>query len=242
MNVNEIAKKLMFMRENRVTGYIMAGHVREELGFEGYGEALRLRWIEPDMDQSGMVTITNHLGKVAEMRQLAAEAKGACKCKGETCACGCKDGCCVCESIKESESSPGAHFFAQAHAFRRNAAGMGETAPVTEVATLGLGRTGEAPTTPVIGLGAQSAAPAPSQPSASPNPLPRPFPVQPGSSAQSPLGIGSDVSVVEKDGKQYTGKISRTLPDGKFEIGFAGQHPSVTRSYDKTEISALQAR
>lgn len=230
MNKNEIAKKLLAMRESRMSGFIMAGYVREELGFDGYGEALRLRWIEPDMDQSGMVTVSNNLNKVAEMRAAAQEC--ACKCKSGDCKCGCKDGKCTCESIKESES-PGAHFFAQAHAFRRNRS-MGETAPVTEVATLGLGRTGEAPDTPVIGLGAQSASQAPTQA----QPV---KPPPPAAGAPKPLGIGSDVGVVEA-GRQFTGKISRTLPDGKFEVSFAGDHPGVNRSYDKTELSAIPAK
>ena len=382
MSINEIAKLILNLRENRMTGFIMAGVVREELGFDGYSEALRRRWIEPDMEQSGMVTISNNLNTVAEIRQLAAECKSNCgtcgkaECKCEGRCDSCKGEKCTCES-KQEPLSETAHFFAQAHAFRRNAAvgenevvgqpgapvadpaasaapvaepwspedeefygsrrgdlrrhfnsihagksaddiesewgkfepqlrghvhknffhpsgpmhsayrrlrgqsapPMGAPAPqaarpdpglgvndsmevvaaklcesilgvsptdahtvsgshafrgqrIQEVATLGLGRTGDAPTTPVPGLGAQSAAPtqrtAPqAQPAADP-------------SRPQPVGIGQDVAVVE-NGKQYVGKVSRTLPDGKYEISFAGEQPPVRRSYDKTEVTSSPA-
>lgn len=232
MTINEVAKKLLELRETRMTGYIMSGVLREELGFDGYATALNQRWIEADMEQSGMVTITNHLTKVAEMRQLAAECKdkcgtcgkGKCSCEGRCDSCNGEK--CTCESVQPVKESETAHFFAQAHAFRRNAAGVGE--PVTEVATLGLGRTGDAPDVPVPGLGAQSAAPThQAQPQAqSTGPSPRP----------TPVGVGTDVVVVE-GGKQYTGKVSRALPDGKYEISFAGEQPPVRRAYDKTEVS-----
>lgn len=311
-----------------MTGFIMAGVLREELGFEGYGEALRRRWFEADMEQSGMVTITNNLGMIEDIRTLAKEFKAeshesTCKCGGKNCDCKCKeDGSdCKCTSVKESET---AHFFAQAHAFRRNASvGVNEvvgdpegdmthgvpafgkrdrseefinarlpdlkrhfltsqkilayppeqrarlwneflpellqfsrTSPLVkqlmasygdqpfesvplqdvnklcEVATLGLGRTGDAPDMPVPGLGASSAAPTQRPPNQ---------PMAPASTAyQQPVSIGSDVAVVE-NGKQYVGKVSRTLPDGKYEISFAGDQPPVRRSYDKTEVSTSAA-
>ena len=361
MSINEIAKKLLDLRETRMTGFIMAGVLREELGFEGYGEALRRRWIEADMEQSGMVTITNNLGKVDEIRQLAAECKDKCgTCGKASCKCdGRCDSCngdkCTCESQKPAQEaiSETAHFFAQAHAFRRNASvgendGMGVHAPeeaaapgamawepdheefyaarkpymrkhfdghstvagktpeevesawgelepqlrdwhstnmfspkgkhyqgyqswrgqrqwerdmaqadaqrqpihpgleigvndsmevkvakICESATLGLGRTGDAPDVPVPGLGAGSAQKtqqAPIQAQSQTNPA-RP----------QAVAIGSDVAVVE-GGKQYVGKVSRTLPDGKYEISFAGDQPPVRRAYDKTEVSTTAAQ
>ncbi|MGV0949095.1 MAG: hypothetical protein ACOYB3_00175 [Azonexus sp.] len=117
-----------------MTGFIMAGVLREELGFEGYGEALRRRWIEADMDQSGMVTISNNLGVIESIRQLAAECKDKCgTCGKASCKCdGRCDSCngdkCTCEAQKPAQEavSETAHFFAQAHAFRRNAVGENE--------------------------------------------------------------------------------------------------------------------
>lgn len=346
MNINEIAQRILTLRETRMTGYIMAGVLREELGFDGYGEALRRRWIEADMEQSGMVTITNNLGKVEEIRQLAAECKDRCgTCGKNQCNCegrcdSCKGEKCACESQepKPEAISETAHFFAQAHAFRRNAVGENEgmgvdpaaapeewdadmeefyasnrphfrsahdqahaalppeelekqwagfepgvrrhvhqqmftpgsryhgsyetwkrqrqpadptryqpsqnvdigvndsmksvAATICEAATLGLGRTGDAPDMPVPGLGAGSAQKtqqAPIQAQSQDNPA-RP----------QAVAIGSDVAVVE-GGKQYVGKVSRTLPDGKYEISFAGDQPPVRRAYDKTEVSTAAA-
>ena len=180
MSINEIAKKILHLRETKMTGFIMAGVLREELGFEGYGEALRRRWIMADMEQSGMVTISNNLGVIEDIRQLAAECKSKCgtcnkskcdcegrcdSCKGEKCTCesqgvgedkqvwkhgqywdkstvdgmkaadddenvnpdsglshspDCDCGKCP-KSKKKSSMSETAHFFAQAHAFRRSA-------------------------------------------------------------------------------------------------------------------------
>ena len=401
MSINLIAKKILGLRENRMTGYLMSGEVREELGFEGYAEALRRRWIEADMEQSGMVTVTNHLGKVDEIRKLAAECKDKCgNCNKSKCQCeGRCDACagekCTCESLLgeniddntrkffsnynssinlktqwegtkagllsgnpstvqlsvrhlegwlretgffetvgeagrkqwegtkagllsgkpstvqlsvhhlegwlklfnnlgESEAS---RFFALAHSRRRSvgATNLFEGAhydttppvgaedmcsycgknppfspsrycqdceaegqlhsdrsegyglyqykglpggkptrprgvPASEAVTPGLGRTGDATTIPAPGLGAQSATPTrqttPTAQTTGP------------SSRPEPVSIGRDVTVVEA-GKQYVGKVSRTLPDGKYEISFAGEQPPTRRPYDKTEVSAV---
>lgn len=106
MNIEEIAAKLVAMRETQMTAFVMTGVLREELGFEGYGEALRRRWIQADEEMSGMVQITNNLGVIAEMRALAEEfkLKAKCKCNGETCKCGCKEGKCSCPGEKSMES------------------------------------------------------------------------------------------------------------------------------------------
>lgn len=285
MNINEVAKRLLDLREKRMTGFIMSGVLREELGFEGYGEALRRRWIEADLEQSGMVTVTNNLAKVEEIRTLAAECKDRCgSCGKNKCSCegrcdACKGEKCACESKQESLTET-AHFFAQAHAFRRNASlSVGESMcswchkkpafspskycqdcearhqadldsapegerygiyqdkdsrkPRGESATLGLGRTGDAPNVPVPGLGAQSAGQsAPKAPSSVPPPT---------TARQNVIGIGSDVAVVE-GGKQYVGKVSRTLPDGRYEVSFAGEQPPVRRPYDKTEVSTAASQ
>lgn len=237
MKINEVAKRLLDLREKRMTGFIMSGVLREELGFEGYGEALRRRWIEADLEQSGMVTITNNLNLVEEIRSLAAECRDRCGiCGKNKCACeGRCDVCngekCTCKPKQESLAET-AHFFAQAHAFRRNAS-VGDSEDVGESATLGLGRTGDAPDVPVIGLGAQSAGTStPRTPASAPPPTPE---------KNNEVGVGSDVLVVEK-GKQYVGKVSRTLPDGRYEVSFSGEQPPVRRSYDKTEVSTAASK
>lgn len=116
MNINEIAKKLLELREKRMTSFIMSGELREALGFDGYGEALRRRWIMADEQGSGMVTVTNHLGTVNEIRQLAQE----CTCKGcgdGDCTCKCKDGKCTCKKEMESVTDD-AHNLAESHSRR----------------------------------------------------------------------------------------------------------------------------
>ena len=208
-NLNEIARKLLALREKSTSGYAMSGQLREELGFEGYGEALRRRWIMADESGSGMVTVTNHLNSVEEIRQLASENKECCKgCKDEECTCMCKDGKCVCKKKMESLEES-AHSISAAHALRNQVvveysspfmskrekerqknydddmkvnpeSGMSHAPDcdctvcekrrskkqkqstkesVLEYATLGLGRTGEAPETPVVGLGNAHSAP-----------------------------------------------------------------------------------
>jgi len=71
MTPKEIAQVILTVRENRMSSYIMPGELREKLGFEGYSEALRRRWLIADSDVSGMVQVTNILAVVEELRQIA---------------------------------------------------------------------------------------------------------------------------------------------------------------------------
>ena len=113
MNIKEIAYKLMSLRES-MSAFIMSGNLRESLGFEGYGEALARRWIVPDQEGSGMIQVSNHLGTVAEMRQLAEEyiAEEECtfchkiggECKCQKCP-DCKKANCTCESLGEGKGN-----------------------------------------------------------------------------------------------------------------------------------------
>lgn len=288
MNINEIAKTIITLRENKMSGYIMAGVLREQLGFDGYKEALRQRWIEADMEQSGMVTITNNLGKIDEIRKLAAECKSKCgnckkskcdcsgrcdSCDGEKCTCSdveeayqpktgekchCKkgtqrDNCPDCEGTgmkvdfakirnknksKDKDDSDqqsfaegcdncvkeSAHHLAVSHAFRKSI--VVET-QLVEIATRGLGNTGDAPTNPIPGLSSRQTSPPPSTQQQRQAQT---------TSTQRDVAVGSDATVVE-NGKSYTGKVSKALPDGKYEISFAGEQPPAKRAYDKTEVN-----
>jgi len=110
MNIKEIAYKLMALRES-MSAFILTGKLRESIGFDGYGEALARRWIVPDQEGSGMVQVSNHLGTVAEIRQLAEdyikeEECTFCHKSGDECKCkkcpDCKKANCTCDSACES--------------------------------------------------------------------------------------------------------------------------------------------
>jgi len=218
----------MAIREQRMSGFIMVGQLREELGFEGYSEAMRRRWILPDQEASGMVTLTNHLGTVAEMRALAEEHKNEkcpkChatmkefKCDGEKC-----DGCghveCTCDGKKLTSECA---IIAQSHAFR-NKPGL------VEIATMGVGQTSDH-STPVVGVG-----------NAVPNPSATQLPAQqaPARTGSAPVGVGTDVRVVQ-DGKAYACKVAKVGQDGKYEVSFAAEKPAVQRTYDHTELQPV---
>ena len=225
MNIKEIAHKLMALREG-MAAFIMSGQLREELGYEGYGEALARRWIMADQEGSGMVQITNHLGTVAEIRQLSEEylrEEGKectfCHKKGSECACKkcptCKESNCTCESVRESAS-----IIAQSHAMRQKMS-------LREIATLGLGnpeRTGTPPTLPSV-----------SQPS---SPASTPASTTAAPPREQAVNVGSSVRIVQ-DGKTYVGRIDAVKSDGKFSISFGGERPAVDRTYDKTEITPV---
>ena len=229
MNIKEIAAKLLKLREERMTAFIMTGQLREELGFEGYSEALRQRWIQPDEEGSGMITITNNLGKVAELRELAHQYAQECKdrcgsCGKNKCACdGRCDSCkgekctCACESTQPVREAAN---YALAHAGRTKMT-------LAEAATLGLGHQQDQAGMPIVGISQQTAPTAPAS-------INKPDPAAP--SRPQTLSIGSDVRVVE-NGKTYVGKVSQVKPDGKMQISFGGEKPATIRDYDKSEVS-----
>jgi hypothetical protein len=222
MKIEEIASKLLVLRESSSTGYLMAGSLREHLGFDGYKEAMRRRWILADDQQSGMVTITNNLGVINEMRGMAETFKKEKKC--EKC-----EGECKC-SPEDKEPANESASYAISHASRR--------LPVGEMVTYGLGRqpdsnTAPAPATSSSGGGSSAPAPSPTAPAAAPSAA------APEASRTAPVAIGSAVRIVQ-DGRQYTGRISQVKPDGKYAISFdAASKPSQERDYDKTEVSPL---
>lgn len=221
MNNKEIAAKLLKLREERMTAFIMTGQLQEELGFEGYAEALRQRWIQPDEEASGMVVVSNDLNRVAEMRELAEQYKDECKSKCDKCGktkcscdgeCGaCKGNKCVCNS---KQSTREAANLAVAHATRTRMS-------LDEIATLGLGNTPDTPTATT------PAAPAVNRVNVA--------------GQDQPIDVGTDVNVVE-NGKTYTGKISQVKPDGKLQISFGADKPVNVRDYDKSEVSTAATK
>lgn len=71
MTPKEIAQIILDIREHRMSSFVMPGELREKLGFDGYAEALRRRWLIADSEISGMVQVTNNLSVVEEIRQIA---------------------------------------------------------------------------------------------------------------------------------------------------------------------------
>jgi len=223
MNIKEIAHKLMTLRESTAS-FIMSGKLREELGFDGYKASLANGWIVPDQEGSGMVQITNHLGTIAEIRQLSEEftkEEGKectfCHKVGGECVCkkcpDCKKANCTCENLRECA------MIAQAHACRTKAT-------LTEIATMGLGnpdRQGTPQAQPNTG-------------STPPQPTAQPTTASP--SNTQPVNVGSNVRIVQ-DGKTYVGRISAVKSDGKFSISFGNEKPAVLRDYDKTEVTPV---
>jgi hypothetical protein len=65
----EIAKAIL-ERRNRMTPVILPGEITAEIGPDGVSEALRERWLVPDVD-SGFLCATNDLAVLDEMRKLA---------------------------------------------------------------------------------------------------------------------------------------------------------------------------
>ena len=91
MNINEVAKTLVELRERSLSPLFYTGDLREKLSEEGMSEALRLRWLLPD-EHSGLLQITNAPGVLGEMRQMA-----------ETCV---KDGKDQCNDKVEADAKP----------------------------------------------------------------------------------------------------------------------------------------
>ena len=66
----EIAKALL-ERRNRMTHVILPGEITAEIGPDGVAEALKQRWLVPDVEESGYLCVSKDLGVIAEMRRLA---------------------------------------------------------------------------------------------------------------------------------------------------------------------------
>jgi hypothetical protein len=65
----EIAKALL-ERRNRMTHVILPGEITAEIGPDGVAEALKERWLVPDLDE-GFLCVSKDLGVIDEMRRLA---------------------------------------------------------------------------------------------------------------------------------------------------------------------------
>ena len=71
MKIAELAKKLVEMRTATATSYIAQAKLVEELGTDGYAEALNQGWIVPDLEVSGMVHLTQDGTAIHKMESLA---------------------------------------------------------------------------------------------------------------------------------------------------------------------------
>lgn len=67
--LSEIASTLLSRRAT-LSSYVPTGQVRQDIGVDGFQEAVRRTWLVPDVE-SGEVHITNHLGTLAEMKRIA---------------------------------------------------------------------------------------------------------------------------------------------------------------------------
>lgn len=65
----EIAKAIL-ERRNRMTHVILPGEITAEIGPDGVAEALKQRWLVPDVEE-GYLCVSRDLGVIAEMRKLA---------------------------------------------------------------------------------------------------------------------------------------------------------------------------
>lgn len=72
MKHEQIASVLM-ARRNSMAPVLMQGDLQQSLGSDGMAEALRLRWVQPNMD-TGHLQITNNQNDVNAMRKLATES------------------------------------------------------------------------------------------------------------------------------------------------------------------------
>lgn len=80
--IQEIAQVILTKR-NSMNPLIQQGQMVNELGSDGLQEALRRRWLIPDMD-SGFLQVNSQLGVVEELRS---NAKMCEKCECEKCEC-----------------------------------------------------------------------------------------------------------------------------------------------------------
>ena len=102
LQTGEIAFILNQERETSLNPFIMQGQLQEKLGFDGYCEAQRRRWVVADSEGSGFMTISRDGTIVHEMKGLAeewskADSKFCEKCKK-------KCSCCECPKPKAEES------------------------------------------------------------------------------------------------------------------------------------------
>jgi len=61
-------------RRNNMAPVLMQGDLQQSLGSDGMAEALRLRWVQPNLE-TGHLQITNNQNDVNAMRKLATESQ-----------------------------------------------------------------------------------------------------------------------------------------------------------------------
>ena len=230
MTPKEIAKIILDVRENRMSSFIMPGELREKLGFEGYGEAMRLRWLVADSESSGMVQVTSNLSLLEEIRKIA-ECEPCAKSPGEVTYGEPKLGSNPVEypsgssteqkmgneapksddeggPVKKSWSNESARF-ALAHAHRHF--------PIQEIAPPATGK-------PAVAMTPSVPATTPVTTAAATGHLP------------PDANIGDEV-IVASEGQTYTAKVARKSPDGTYSLSFGNKGPrDGTRPYKPSEF------
>ena len=65
IDIKAVAKAIL-ARRNNMTSIVPGAEMQDKLGADGMGEALRRGWLEVSHD-TGMLTISNHVGRLEEM-------------------------------------------------------------------------------------------------------------------------------------------------------------------------------
>ena len=218
MNTQEIAQLLLYKR-NSMNPLIQQGQLAGELGSDGLQEALRRRWLIPDMD-SGFLQINNQLAVVEDIRRNAELCE---VCGSKECKCGSNNGICrVCGSkgctcVNQQESA--AHSFVMEHAHVKSSVVQGVVQELLAPAT---GHDNSAPMT------------TPAQPPPAPPP-PR-VPTAPRSTSPE---VGDSVMVTQ-EGKTYTGVVG-ALKDGRYTVSFGGmEKPANEETYGPEQLRLVK--
>ena len=211
MNINQVAKALVELRESSMSPLFYTGDLREKLGEEGLAEALRLRWMLPD-EHSGLLQITNSPGVLGEMRTLA-----------ETCV---KDGKDQCDGKADEEGDDKKEKKGKKPDFLAKLGLRKEVPESYSDASRGLAL-GHHNRQHIVEIMAPSqmrplyTSSAPSAPTGAPD---------------EELGVGDDVFCTE-NGQSYSAKVASVDKDGKMSLSFGDKKPGGNRTaYDRKDL------
>lgn len=211
MNISEVAKTLVELREGSLSPLFYTGDLREKLGEEGLAEALRLRWMLPD-EHSGLLQITNSPGVLGEMRQLA-----------ETCV---KDGKDQCNAKPDEEGDDKKEKKDKKPGFLAKLGLRKELPESYADASRGLAL-GHHNRQHIVEITAPSQMRRPGAP---------PPPSAPTGAPDEKLDVGDDVFCTE-NGQSYPAKVASVDKDGKMSLSFGDKKPGGNRTaYDRKDL------